>query len=452
MRRVEEQELSIVTIGDVFKYDDKEKKYKYNLAIPDYQRPYRWKTETALALLNDIIDAQKNNISQYRIGTLILHKNKKGKYEIVDGQQRMTTLTLLLYALTGDENLQLLKAEYKADSKTALKNNYALFKRKIESMKDSDIEDYIRNKCAVVKIVTDSEQEAFQFFDSQNSRGKALAPHDLLKSYHLREMNDESENVKKKIINHWENLDQDYIVELFAEYLYPIINWSKGRNGLGYNMSKIDTFKGIKLGNKYPYAVYHKASHIFIEEFNSKSNKLIGNNTFNEFSLTMPIIAGRRFFKYVFNYYDLTKEVDKIFTSKYGENLLPNQGRGNHYTKQLFMCSLVALADRFGIDTLNEDNWLVDLMYTWAYSLRLYMHSVYKQSINKYAIGEKSELNDGLSMFERISEAKIPEDLERIVVKRAEYSNKRYKEIDDWYKEIDEHIKEINGEKSQNGR
>ena len=120
---MEEQELSIVTIGDVFKYDDKEKKYKYNLAIPDYQRPYRWKTETALALLNDIIDAQKNNISQYRIGTLILHKNKKGKYEIVDGQQRMTTLTLLLYALTGDENLQLLKAEYKADSKTILSSS-----------------------------------------------------------------------------------------------------------------------------------------------------------------------------------------------------------------------------------------------------------------------------------------------------------------------------------------
>src|SRR5699024_1738618 len=198
-----------------------------------------------------------------------------------------------LYALTGDENLQLLKAEYKADSKTALKNNYALFKRKIESMKDSNIEDYIRNKCAVVKIVTDSEQEAFQFFDSQNSRGKALAPHDLLKSYHLREMNDESEDVKKKIINHWENLDQDYIVELFAEYLYPIINWSKGRNGLGYNMSKIDTFKGIKSGNTYPYATYHKASHIFIEEFNSKNyNELIGDTNLNEFNLTMPIIAG----------------------------------------------------------------------------------------------------------------------------------------------------------------
>ena len=438
------EELSIVKIGEIL---------EDNLAIPNYQRPYRWKTETALALLNDIIDAQKNNISQYRIGTLILHKNKEGEYEIVDGQQRMTTLTLLLHVLNENKKLKLLNVKYKADSKTALKNNYALFKRKIESMKDSNIEDYIRNKCAVVKIVTDSEQEAFQFFDSQNSRGKALAPHDLLKSYHLREMNDESEDVKKKIINHWENLDQDYIVELFAEYLYPIINWSKGRNGLGYNMSKIDTFKGIKSGNTYPYATYHKASHIFIEEFNSKNySELIGDTNLNEFNLTMPIIAGRRFFKYVFNYYDLTKEVDKIFTSKYGENLLPNQGRGNHYTKQLFMCSLVALADRFGIDTLNEDNWLVDLMYTWAYSLRLYMHSVYKQSINKYAIGEKSELNDGLSMFERISEANIPEDLERIVVKRAEYSNKRYKEIDDWYKEIDEHIKEINGEKSQDGK
>ena len=70
----------------------------------------------------------------------------------------------------------------------------------------------------MVQIVTDSEQEAFQFFDSQNTRGKELAPHDLLKSYHLREMDKESEDLKVQIINQWENINTNILKDLFSIY------------------------------------------------------------------------------------------------------------------------------------------------------------------------------------------------------------------------------------------
>ena len=75
-------------------------------------------------------------------------------------------------------------------------------------------------------------RKAFQFFDSQNSRGKALSPHDLLKSYHLREMNDESESDKIEIIQAWENKNQSELEDLFADNLFPLVRWYKNKNGL----------------------------------------------------------------------------------------------------------------------------------------------------------------------------------------------------------------------------
>ena len=50
------------------------------------------------------------------------------------------------------------------------------------------LRDFIEKQCELIVVITDDVSEAFQFFDSQNARGKALYPHDLLKAYHLREM------------------------------------------------------------------------------------------------------------------------------------------------------------------------------------------------------------------------------------------------------------------------
>ena len=73
-----------------------------SLAIPNYQRPYRWEKKNVLQLLEDIFDSYNKGKEQYRIGTIILHENGK-KLDIVDGQQRITTLLLILHA-NGNNN------------------------------------------------------------------------------------------------------------------------------------------------------------------------------------------------------------------------------------------------------------------------------------------------------------------------------------------------------------
>ena len=71
------------------------------LAIPSYQRIYCWEENNVKCLLDDIfshLDNQGNGRIPYRLGTIILHYNNN-KYDIIDGQQRLITLSLLINEL-----------------------------------------------------------------------------------------------------------------------------------------------------------------------------------------------------------------------------------------------------------------------------------------------------------------------------------------------------------------
>lgn len=405
-------ELKIVEIKKLF---------STKLVLPSYQRPYRWTVHSSNRLFMDTYEAFKNGIHEYRLGSVIFHKESTNRYKIVDGQQRLTTLSILLYCL-GIKDINLLRESYSKLSTDAVVMNYRMLIKRINELPDDEKEryrDYLLNQCTTVQIVTDSEQEAFQFFDSQNSRGKELAPHDLLKSYHLREMNGESESRKVKIVNAWENTPQEQLVDLFRSYLYPVLQWSSGRNGIGYSTGKIHIFKGIRSSNVYNYTIYHKASNLFVEQFNeSGSNELLAAKKLNQFQLTQPIIAGKRFFAYTLHYGKLLEQVQKKITSFFNKEELPEKRSGDIYIKQLYECSLLLFVDRFGVESLSAS--VMQQLYSWSYSLRMVMNAVYPQTINKYAVGDHERVNEGLDMFQRICEMNDPEELKLIVLQRPE--------------------------------
>lgn len=406
-----ESELSIVTVKKLF---------ELNLAIPEYQRPYSWNVDSTNTLFMDTYEAYKQRISEYRLGSVILHK-KDENYNIVDGQQRLTTLSILLYCL-GDRDTGLLHEQYSYLSTNAIINNLEILKKEVSELKEIErlnYKSYLLKNCTVVKIVTNEEQEAFQFFDSQNSRGKELAPHDLLKSYHLREMNNEEENFKIKIINSWENKDQGELEKLFRIYLFPLTQWYKGKNGLGYSSQKIATFKGIKINNIYNYAIYQKASNLFIEQMNNNGSvEILAAKPLNQFQLTQPLIAGKRFFTYTLHYLDLLEKIQKKIKDFHNADEIPNIRSGDIYIKQLYESALLFFADRFGIDLITDS--VMKQLYTWSYSLRLVMTAVYPQTINKYAIGKHERINEGLDLFAKISEMNEPEELNLIIFEKVD--------------------------------
>lgn len=419
-----EDKLKIVNLsGLIGKYGNK-------LTIPDYQRPYTWKKSTADTLFNDIYSAMKKN-KDYRLGSLILHKDENGFYNIVDGQQRLTTTALILKALD-DETKFLLENEVKAVSFKNIAENYKALESRVNALSNIEKEeyrDYIK-KCSFAIIITDKQEEAFQFFDSQNTRGKSLKPHDLLKAYHLREMNAVSEDIKKAVVKRWDNIDETHLADLFADYLYPVVRWHKKRNAVYYTAKNIDTFKGISREYKYNYALYHKRSVIFAEKIDKEFSDFLSNKECNMFQLTQPVISGEYFFKYVFHYDKLLTEVKNMVKEHHKKSEeIPDYRTGDIYIKRLYECALLLFMDRFGIE--NMETSYMEKLYKWSYSLRLVMYAVRRESINSYANGNNSNIYNG-ALFSKISEMNKPEDIMKIELKKIDvpdYNKSKYEAI-----------------------
>ena len=128
---------------------------------------------------------------------MILHKTKDVEgndiYNIVDGQQRTITFCLLLKCLDSKAEISFLEQPLTNNDNNArnISSNFLSLKRRVENIEDIErnkLNDYVKGNCEMIVVITDDVSEAFQFFDSQNARGKTLYPHDLLKAYHLREM------------------------------------------------------------------------------------------------------------------------------------------------------------------------------------------------------------------------------------------------------------------------
>lgn len=152
----------------------------------------------------------------------------------------------------------------------------------------------------------------------------------------------------------------------------------------------------------------------------------------NQFQLTQPIIAGKRFFKYTLHYKNLLEQVRKLIGKVHTDEQIPNRRTGDLYIKQLYECVLLFFADRFGINNLSEI--VMQQLYTWSYSLRLVMDAVYPQTINKYALGEHERINYGLRLFAEISEMNDGEELKLIALEKPNVNDrnkKKYKAIYD---------------------
>ncbi len=281
------------------------------LAIPSYQRPYRWGSKNISDLFTDLATHQDK--SAYRLGSVVFHQHTDSEQgemlDIVDGQQRTLTLMLTVKALievldnenrSGKEKsirfqrqdlreqLQVLRGPIDAfmqrqrfpsrDSEFNLRRNYLELRRLVARPEfDEQQIDFLLNRCQVVCFVLQDISEAFQFFDSQNARGRDLAPHDLLKAFHLREFAGHEANLKAEAVAHWERLPSDELANLFALYLYRVRQWAEGKSARYFGKGEVDLFKGVNLDRvgHYPYVESLRIAHHFVDEYNSQYQRKI---------------------------------------------------------------------------------------------------------------------------------------------------------------------------------
>lgn len=421
------------------------------LAIPSYQRPYKWTAKNANQLLDDIVEAMNSNREIYRVGTLILHEDK-GEYNIVDGQQRTITFSLLLRVLSKktEEMKKVENSEYKEEvvvvpflnQKLSDKscnihnvlNNYRSLERRIDQISDSNILkrlfDYVKENCQMIVVITNDLSEAFQFFDSQNARGKALYPHDLLKAYHLREMRGLDSIATERIVKVWEDLDQKKLAALFNDYLYRTKEWINSRRSYELNDHNIDMFKGITTEDTYPYAQYYKGAFAYADDLNNSMVPFVtGVQYLSPFQINAPIIAGKPFFEYSKHYFDILSDIQN--NSKYeGYFINDNEivktldlrkyknGVGNNITRLMFDTAILLYVDRFcpvrpsklDLEYLNQ---FVDFAFIWAYSMRAQYQNVGWYVAQNYIMGVSANrgILNSFNIYKEIADSNSPKAL-----------------------------------------
>lgn len=405
------------------------------LDIPDYQRPYKWTIQNITDLLGDItnsiIDADRYRTGfKYRIGTIIIHNTDNGVADVVDGQQRIISLTLIKQCIEPGFTSSILEKDFvNKVTQTNIHNNYN-FIREWFSLKNDEAKEQFRKAFAeileVVVISVDKVEEAFQLFDSQNTRGKELDPHDLLKAYHLREMKKYPYEMEHAVTK-WEAKDTSQIRDLFDLYLFPIWNWSRGIKSRPFTAKEIDTYKGIAEESSYSYA--RRAS-----------------KAMPYFQITEPFIAGNDFFEMVEHYIyllrDVKSEIDnnKAFSSIKEVLQTKSGSAGFGYTKNLFYCALLCYYDKFH----NFDEMAVKKLFTWAFMIRVDMENLGFDSINKYAIGDETNqrYSNTVAMFSKISFARIHTEIAGLQIKVLRDSDSAASDKWNW---LYSKLKEMNG-------
>ena len=263
---------------------------KSDFLIPDYQRPYAWTETECQTLWEDLLEfafpednyRKFNTDDEYFLGSIVTYINK-GKMEIIDGQQRLTTLMLLLrafYEKSGDmqdeesiltrknieqciwktnefgkPDMNALKIDSevatdkdKDEFLTILKTgkvfkeqdsnyakNYKFFLDKIEEFLHKYPSYFaffptrILNNCILLPIEAESQDTALRIFSTLNDRGKPLSDADIFKAQLYKYFS--NLNKKEKFIKQWKELEElcenifnsatsTPMDEIFTRYMY----------------------------------------------------------------------------------------------------------------------------------------------------------------------------------------------------------------------------------------
>lgn len=171
------------------------------LSIPDYQRIYCWENRQIESLWESLSTLSDN--APYHLGTIIL-QNRGGRYEIVDGQQRLVTLSLILWGLGYKRNIPLLNERFRnSDAVKHVKNAKAVIASLLRTLRNNDLLDVIISSLqfSVIIVNGDNLDLGYTFFSNQNSKGVKLSDYDLLKAHHLRYITSEPQAIH--LANSW---------------------------------------------------------------------------------------------------------------------------------------------------------------------------------------------------------------------------------------------------------
>ncbi|SIR14602.1 DUF262 domain-containing protein [Solilutibacter tolerans] len=270
--------------------------------VPAYQRSYAWEQEHVNDLLQDIREAIGSKESEYFLGSIVVTGPIDGKHEVVDGQQRLTTISLLvaaikdIFAAKNDHEVVVsVKGDYLAntDRKTKekepkltlnevdnelfqelIENAYSVDRSKFQRQshqrlinaysqiqsflktvltesKDEEETlhawlDYLESNLKIIVVAAPDDSNAFVIFETLNDRGLELAISDLLKNYIFHKSGDKLEEAKNRWLSMIAVLEATSEEPLTVTYLR---HFAMSRYGLVRERDLFSTIKK-KVANK----------------------------------------------------------------------------------------------------------------------------------------------------------------------------------------------------------
>lgn len=215
--------------------------------VPDYQRGYEWEEKHLEDLWNDLDRVGDGGVDFHYFGNIILRRKENGDvFEIVDGQQRMITLSILMMAIRdsdkleteGDRRLENILYCYKSNEQERritynqddttfdeqfqaiwegnpsnaegnIKDAYDYYKGQIQDFEEAELNeltDKIGDNLRVVETIADDTRIAYMIFQSQNERGTEVTPEILAKARIFGEAEQLDETEKRQVIGRWNSI------------------------------------------------------------------------------------------------------------------------------------------------------------------------------------------------------------------------------------------------------
>lgn len=264
------------SIKELFRSDD--------YVIPIYQRNYEWSEPQITQLIQDIADyilKSKDiaNKPKYYIGTLIAYERKtEGSviYETIDGQQRLTTLTILLNVIkkeypeidlswykklnlsfdsrkVASNTLSYLftgESLYNKECNAAIQQGYYDAKKSLakilgdNKLTIGDFCNYLFEKVTILRVLVPEDTDLNHYFEIMNSRGEQLEKHEILKAKMLEVLEDD--NLKYAFNLIWEATSN---MEKYVQYGFSVAQRDElfGKNDWNKLVGKDDVYKKLQI-------------------------------------------------------------------------------------------------------------------------------------------------------------------------------------------------------------
>lgn len=201
--------LKELSINDVFNSSE-----NVTYEIPIYQRNYAWEKDEIAALVHDVWDACEKKKDAYFIGTLVTFDKGDRTFEVIDGQQRLTTLYLILKALKQEvrneltyrarkrsnetiKDFQNVKPENLDDGiKRGFENAGNAIGEIVTKEKGKQFADYLLDHVHIIHYKVPKDVDLNHYFEVMNSRGEQLEKYEIVKAKLMNVLNDEKDKSK----------------------------------------------------------------------------------------------------------------------------------------------------------------------------------------------------------------------------------------------------------------